>query len=296
MDEFVSVPVILVPLPAEPPEIPPETEGADHVYVVLPGTTPLTPFTGVTVKALALQVEAVILVIAGPVFTLTGRVVLLQPVDEEVNVKVVAPIDTPATTPPLVTVATAGLLLTHVPPEVGDKVVVPLPQMAEGPVIVTVGRIFTVTLPVVLVQPVSVLVNVKVAVPADTPVTTPLFVTEATPGALLTHVPPDEGDKMTVPFPQMELVPTIVATGVSSTVNGSVVLLHPPVAVKVNVTRPADKVVTIPPLVTEATEGLLLTQVPPVEGDTAEGAPTQTEVLPIIATTGRAVTLRDRVV
>jgi hypothetical protein len=293
VDVFVSVPVMLVPVPAAPP-VKPEPVGADHEYVVPAGTTPLVPFTGVTVKGLPLHVAEVILVTAGPEFTLSGKVVLLHPVVDDVKVKVVAPIDTPVTVLPT-TVATAGLLLPHVPPDAGNNVVVLLPQMTEAPKL-TVGKLFTFTCVVVLVQPVNVLVNVKVAAPAATPVTTPLFVTEATPGALLTQVPPDEGDKMTVPFPQMELVPTIVATGVSSTVKGSVVLLHPPVAVKVKVTRPADKVVTIPPLVTVATEGLLLTQVPPVEGDTAEGAPTQTEVLPIIATTGRAVTVRDGVV
>ncbi len=126
---MTSVPEILAPLPAAPP-VNPAPVGANHVYVVPAGTTPLVPFTGVTLKALPLHVATVILVTAGPELTLRGKVVLLHPVAEEVKVKVVAPIDTPVTKFPPVTVATDRLLLTQVPPEAGDKVVVPLPQIA----------------------------------------------------------------------------------------------------------------------------------------------------------------------
>jgi hypothetical protein len=160
----------------------------------------------------------------------------------------------------------------------------------------TAGRLFIVTCPVVLVQPVAVRVKVKVAIPGATPVTIPLFVTDATDGLLQTQVPPEDGDKVTTPFPHIAFVPTIVATGVSIIVKGSVVLLQTPAAVKVKVTRPAETLVTIPPLVTVATDGLLLIHVPPVAGDTAAVLPTQIEVLPIIATTGNAVTLREGLV
>ena len=57
-----------------------------------------------------------------------------------VNVNVALPAETPVTTPPFVTVATAPLLLAHVPPVVGDNVVVPFTQMDELPVILTTGN------------------------------------------------------------------------------------------------------------------------------------------------------------
>src|SRR5258706_4714319 len=67
-----NVPLILdVPLPAAPPVIPPVTAGADQLYVVPTGTTPLVPFTGVTVNELPLHVDAVIAVIDGFGFTVT---------------------------------------------------------------------------------------------------------------------------------------------------------------------------------------------------------------------------------
>jgi hypothetical protein len=50
------------------------------------------------------------------------------------------------------------------------------------------------------------------------------------------------------------------------TVTGSVVLAHPPEEVKVKVAVPGDTPVTIPALVTVATVGLLLAQVPPDVG------------------------------
>ena len=59
----------------------------------------------------------------------------------------------------------------------------------------------------VLVQPVEVRVKVNVAVPAATACTSPAFVTVATPGLLLTHVPPLVGDNIVVVLPiQIELV------------------------------------------------------------------------------------------
>ena len=61
-------------VPAAPPVIPPVTAGANHVYVVLAGTTPLVPLTGVTENAAALQVAAVIAVTAGLGFTVTVTV------------------------------------------------------------------------------------------------------------------------------------------------------------------------------------------------------------------------------
>ena len=79
----------------------------------------------------------------GRAFTVTGDVVLLQPVVLLVNVKVTVPATRPDTTPPLVTVATVGLELAQVPPVVGDSVMV-LPAHTADPAD-TLGTGYTVT-------------------------------------------------------------------------------------------------------------------------------------------------------
>lgn len=78
---------------------------------------------------------------------------------------------------------------------VGDSVVVDPSHMVVAPVMVAVGGLSTVILEVGLEeQPVEVLVKVKLADPVLTPVTLPPFVTEATVGLLLIHVPPEVGE------------------------------------------------------------------------------------------------------
>ena len=56
------------------------------------------------------------------------------------------------------------------------------------------GRLFTVTVDVVLEQPVAVSVNVKVTVPAESAVTSPSLVTVAIELLLLVQVPPVNGE------------------------------------------------------------------------------------------------------
>ena len=68
---FVSVPVIELPLPATPPERPPDTAGASHVYVVPAGTRPSVASTGVTVNPASLQTAVARLLIAGLGLTVT---------------------------------------------------------------------------------------------------------------------------------------------------------------------------------------------------------------------------------
>ncbi|MBK6785393.1 MAG: hypothetical protein IPG79_17795 [Saprospiraceae bacterium] len=70
-----------------------------------------------------------------------------------------------------------------------------------------------------------------------------------------------------------------------------------PVAVKVNVkvTLPGPIEVTIPPFVTEATVGLLLTQVPPVAGANVVVPPIQISVGPVIVGVGDAATVTGEV-
>ena len=71
---------------------------------------------------------------------------------------------------------------------------------------VTVFEGLTVTAKVVAEQPVTVFVKVKVAVPVETPFTTPVFVTVATAGLLLIQVPPAAGDKVVEEFALLQKV------------------------------------------------------------------------------------------
>lgn len=87
----------------------------------------------------------------------------------------------------------------------------------------------TVTDGVVALQPVSVLVKVKVTVPVETPVTRPEPDTVATNGLLLVQVPPVFGDKLTV-------LPTLIEPGAETAGNAFMVattavlvpVVHPP--------------------------------------------------------------------
>jgi hypothetical protein len=129
-------------------------------------------------------------------------------------------------------------------------------------------------LAVVFEQPVIASVYVNVALPDATPVTTPAFVTVATAVLLLTQVPPVVGDNVVVE-PTQTFVP--LTNGNTFTVTALVVAVQLVVDdVNVKVTKPDDKPVTTPELVTEATVGLLLTQVPPVVGVNVIVDPKQT--------------------
>ena len=93
-------------------------------------------------------------VIIGSALTVTDEVVLLQPVEVWVKVKVTLPVATPVANPALVTVAFVASLLVQVPPVVGDSVIV-LPTQTDDPALTT-GKELTVTDEVVLLQPVDV--------------------------------------------------------------------------------------------------------------------------------------------
>ena len=184
---------VKVEVPADIPDIKPAlvivaTEGVLLIHV--------PPVAGATVVVKPTQI------VFGPekltvglLLTVTGAVGSDAQPPVAVKIKVAVPALTAVTTPPLVTVATPVLLLAHVPPVVGDKVVeVPI-QIKLAPVILTVGLFVTVIGAVGSdVQPVVDEVNVNVAVPTPTPVTSPLLATVATPALLLCHVPPVVGD------------------------------------------------------------------------------------------------------
>ena len=80
---------------------------------------------------------------------------------------------------------------------------------------------------------------------------------------------------------------------VASTVTAEVVLEQPfEELVNVNVTLPVvEPAVTTPAFVTDAIEGLLLTQVPPVVGDKVVVEPAQIVELPVILTVGNGFTV-----
>ena len=119
------------------------------------------------------------------------------------------------------------------------------------------------------IQLLDVWVNLKVEVPAATPVTIPALDTVATEELLDIQLPPVAGDKVVVPPTQIVLSPVIETTGFTSMVAFPVGLDAQPVAVdvKVKLTDPAATAVTTPALLTVAMALLLLVQVPPEEGD-----------------------------
>src|SRR6202008_710714 len=187
----------------------------EYVMVAVPCDTPVTspvPFTVATAVLLDDQlppavtldkvvfdpahtvVVPVIDATVGTSFTVTEAVLFVVPqvlVTEYVMVAVPAVI--PATSPVPFTVATAVLLDDQLPPAVTlDKVVFDPAHTVVVPVIdATVGTSFTVTDAVLFVVP-QVLVTeyVMVAIPCDTPVTSPVPFTVATAVLLVDQLPP----------------------------------------------------------------------------------------------------------
>jgi hypothetical protein len=142
--------------------------------------------------------------------------------------------------------------------------------------------------PNVFEHPEVVLVNVILAVPPVTPVTTPPLLIVATAGLELIQVPPVVGVKLAVAPIQTVAGDGTVIIGNALTVIEAVVLLQVVVVfVNVKVEVPANNPVTTPALVTEAIVGLLLIQVPPDVGDNVMVLPTQTGPVPEIIGVGR---------
>ncbi|MNE04046.1 hypothetical protein D3C87_1040970 [compost metagenome] len=185
-------------------------------------------------------------ILLGPVIVACGQsLIVTAEVGTEVHPSVFAktnvafPGDIPLTTPALLTVAIAELLLVHVPPEVGESVVVPFTQITLVPVIRTAVFAFTLTAGLGKDAHPPVLVKVNVAVPGETPFTTPAFVTVATALLLLVHVPPELGDNVVVSFTHIVLAPKISVFAIALTVIGTVGSDGQPFkAVNVNVADP----------------------------------------------------------
>ena len=128
----------------------------------------------------------------GALPTVTVLVTWVDPQPVTVYLIVAVPADTPVTSPLLFTVAILVALLLHTPPGVASaNWVVPCEHTDWLPVIAaTTGALPTVTVLVTWVDPQPVTVYMIVAVPADTPVTSPLLFTVAILVALLLHTPP----------------------------------------------------------------------------------------------------------
>ena len=121
--------------------------------------------------------------------------------------------------------AIAGLLLVHVPPLEGVKLDKLPTQIAPLPVRLMVGLSFTVIEDVGdEIQPETLLVNVKVAVPPEIPVITPEFVMVATAGLELVQVPPLVGVTVAFRPAHISLKEGLVTEGTSLTTRAIVLL------------------------------------------------------------------------
>lgn len=231
----------------------------------------------------------------GKAFIVTLDVIDSHVVTASVKVKVTDPEETIVTIPADVTIATAVLLEIQVPPEVGVSNKLPSVQ-TEFEDTLTIGKGFTVTVFELLEQLFVDSVKVKVTLPASIKLTTPVAeTTVATAELLLIQFPPVFGDKVKEPFKHTSLgVAVIVGNGF--TVTETVVAVQV-VAASVNVksTEPSATIVIIPADVIVATEVLLLTQVPPVNGETVNDPFSQTEVLDTV-TVGKVSTVTELVV
>ena len=106
---------------------------------------------------------------------------------------VVAPADTPVTTPDALTAATAVLVLLQVPPvPVPESDIADDPQIEVAPEIVPAAGagLTVIALKATTVPQPLVMVYLIVSAPAETPVTTPEALTVATAGVTLLQVPP----------------------------------------------------------------------------------------------------------
>ena len=180
--------------------------GSVYVMFVIPKltpvTTPLVLFTVATPGVLLVHIPPVVLLPSavvmpthtfrlpvagdGSAFTLTVDI-RIQPV-ASVYVMRVVPAFRPVTTPPDVIEATDVLPLSHVPPTLLLFSVIVFPwHTIDGPVVLF-GSGFTTTV-ALLRQPVGI-VYVISALPADKPLTSPVALTPAVPGAPLLHTPP----------------------------------------------------------------------------------------------------------
>ena len=125
------------------------------------------------------------------------------------------PLPVPVAVAPLLSVSVQLPVAFTVPVMVADP---PLLQILVLLLVITaVGLPFTITDVVLLLQPVADWVNVKLTVPADTPVTTPALVTVAMALLLLVHVPPEAGERFMVDPTHTDVPALTAGLGFTST-------------------------------------------------------------------------------
>jgi hypothetical protein len=193
----------------------------------------------------------------------------------------------------LLIVATPGFKDDHAPPTVGLNCVFAPIHIEEAPKIEIEGEPITLTNSVgKVIQPVTASVKTKLAKPGATPVTIPALFIVAMFGLLLVHVP--------LLFDVKDVVSPlqIVKSGLAEIVGLPLTIIEavgsevqPSLVIKVNLAVPLDNPVTMPAFETEATLGLVLTHVPPVDGERLVVVPTHNKVPPRILTTGLSPTV-----
>jgi hypothetical protein len=126
----------------------------------------------------------------------------------------VEPAETPVTTPPASTVATAGFVDDQTPPAVASASVLVDPTQRLPPLVMaaTTGRALTVSVSVVS-QPVDAILYLIRDVPAVTGVTTPAALIVATAGVPLVQVPPAIASDSARVEPTQTALPPIIAEG-----------------------------------------------------------------------------------
>ena len=142
-----------------------------------------------------------------------------------VKVNLAKPAESPVTTPPLVTEATDILSLTQVPPVVGDSWVTS-PVGSDG-------------------QSDAELVNIKLAVPGETPVTTPPLLTVAMLASDEDQVPPVVGSRVVVDPTHIKFKPVNVTTGLGNTCTYKVSEKQPVLDWNTNLALPVSTPVTV---------------------------------------------------
>jgi hypothetical protein len=242
--------------------------------------TQIPPVEGLNCVVCSIQISPEpAIIISGDVLTVSkADESEAQPVPEWVKINFVVPDEMAVTKPSFVTVAEAGLEDIHVPPFEGLSCVVAPIHSVPGPDMLIFGFSFIVTpAPGSDWQP-EVDVNINLVVPPESPVTSPVLLTDAIPGNSLVQVPPLAGISWVVWPGQIVAGPTILIIGFERTVTlppGSEV--HPdPCSVNVKDAFPAAIALTSPVPETVATEVLEDVHVPPVEGVSWAALPTQT--------------------
>lgn len=128
--------------------------------------------------------------------------------------------------------------------------------------------------------------------PSDMPVTIPVLLTVAIKVLEEDHVPPaNDASNEILEDSHTKSGPETVRLGAALTETEAVASDEHNVVelIKVNVAEPVLTPVTIPPLVTVATKGLELVQVPPDDGDNVVVEPIQILEGPMMLTTGFAL-------